>query len=66
MAKMKRLPFTPSDRITTRPGELLFSDIKGLFAIAGVTNNYVFFATFVDHFTRFVKVFLFCNENLTG
>src|SRR6185503_2152302 len=58
LGKMTRGPFQPSTTSTTRPGECVFSDIKGPFRAAGLNRDYRYYVTYIDHFTRYTELFL--------
>jgi transposase InsO family protein len=58
MSKMTRFPFLPSTPKTSRPGELIHSDLKGPFRFPAVDGPWRYFVTYVDYHTRFTKVFL--------
>ncbi|XP_075674989.1 uncharacterized protein LOC142644217 [Castanea sativa] len=56
-AKQKRLSFPSSIHVTTAPFELIHCDLWGPFSIPTV-DNYRFFLTIVDDFTRCTWVYL--------
>jgi hypothetical protein len=57
LAKMTRKPFAKSKRVTTRPGELIFSDIEGPFPVVGI-GAFRYYVSYIDHHTRYAVVYL--------
>jgi hypothetical protein len=55
-SKLTRAPFKTSNLSTTRPGELVFSDLAVLPCVG--RGGYRYFVTYIDHFTRHTTVFL--------
>ena len=63
VGKSKRVPFPKkSDRKTTRPLELVHSDVCGPFHVDSVGGSR-YFVTFVDDYSRYVTVFMIKSKS---
>jgi hypothetical protein len=58
LGKMARGSFPLSSTKSSQPGELIFSDIKGPLPNIGINGDWRYFVTYIDHFTRFTKLYL--------
>jgi transposase InsO family protein len=63
LAKMTRGPIQTSNTVATRPGELVFSDLDGPFPVAGIGGKFRYFVTYIDKYTRYVKLFLLDHKS---
>jgi hypothetical protein len=58
MGKMTRFPFSASSTVTTRPGELVFTDLEGPFPVSSIKSNSKYYVSYYDHFTKRPFVYL--------
>ena len=63
MGKMTQFPFSRSTTRTSHAGELVLSDVKGPFDTRGIDGGWRYFVTYVDHHTRFTKVYLLRHKS---
>jgi hypothetical protein len=57
LGKMTRFPFTQSDIVTTRPGELVYSDIE-ILPVLSIKGQYRYFVSYLDFHTKVAFVYL--------
>jgi len=58
MGKMTRLPFVTSQTITSRPGELVYSDLEGPFPIPSILTKALYYVSYLDRHTKKTSVYL--------
>lgn len=58
MGKMTRFPFLRSSTVTTRPGELVFSDLEGPFPVPSIRFQALYYVSYYDHHTKRPFIYL--------